>query len=377
MRAMETQTLPSFTPAQLARAHELLASHVATMMGRKFEEGDWYNVYCKAKGIPVAGWSNLSIDVIHGNLGVEHKMLCVRSDKHIKEYCGEILMHPAGTRSIRIPEEKDPTKAARNVLRQYAELIQQRRQMVQILDNYHHGLIDREQAVQRVAQLYNISKAAAMRLVPSTRSPVMESYEPRDPDIRTGWLLWQDSLVEFLYFEQPTTIPNPNDYVAEWKESGGGRRKTSVTLWVYHKATSEKHFSITTSAGAKIQPYFKVPLPSDPNLVYLRVQGEPYGDGYVRIWITDITARLLKTILGDLDGEKVSQAILALANEIDSLPEDTQQVLHQDKGVPLVIRTDAYNALKTRFSGVSDEHMMQNFVRVLQTYSRFTSKQGC
>ena len=44
------------------------------MMGRKFEEGDWADVYCTAKNIPNRGWSNLNIDVIYNGLGVEHKM---------------------------------------------------------------------------------------------------------------------------------------------------------------------------------------------------------------------------------------------------------------------------------------------------------------
>ena len=42
------------------------------MMGRKLEEGDWAEVYCRAKGLPNQGWSNLNIDVMHEGLGVEH-----------------------------------------------------------------------------------------------------------------------------------------------------------------------------------------------------------------------------------------------------------------------------------------------------------------
>lgn len=72
----KAQTLPAFKPDQRTRAHTLLAAKVAYMMGRKFEEGDWAEVYCKAKGIPVKGWSNLNIDIMHDGLGVKHKMLC-------------------------------------------------------------------------------------------------------------------------------------------------------------------------------------------------------------------------------------------------------------------------------------------------------------
>ena len=50
-------------------------------------------MYCGAKGIPEQKWSNLNIDVMHGNLGVEHKMLCYRSKPSILAACGTSLMH--------------------------------------------------------------------------------------------------------------------------------------------------------------------------------------------------------------------------------------------------------------------------------------------
>jgi hypothetical protein len=126
-------------------------------------------VYRAAKNLPEGGWSNLNIDVIYKNLGVEHKMLCVRSDKSIKEYCGTSLMHPAATRSIRIASlEEEPTQIARNVLSQYADLIRRR------------------------------------------RDKVAENTPKASPDMRIGWLLWQESLrpnfrakfQEFLFWER-------------------------------------------------------------------------------------------------------------------------------------------------------------------------------
>ncbi len=48
-------TLPAFTPDQRVTVHRLLAARVAFMMGRKFEEGDWADVYSTAKGIPNRG----------------------------------------------------------------------------------------------------------------------------------------------------------------------------------------------------------------------------------------------------------------------------------------------------------------------------------
>ncbi len=318
------QTLPAFSKEEFVRVHTLLASKIATMMGRKLEEGDWCYVYRTAKNIPESGWSNLNIDVIHNGLGVEHKMLCVQSNKTIKEYCGTSLMHPAATRSIRIPSmDGDPNEIARDVLRQYSELIEQRRQKV------------------------------------------AENAPGVVPDMRVGWILWQVSLREFLYFEEEMLPPNPDDYWAEWRESGGGTRKTSKNLWVYEKETNRKRYSITTTAGAKIQPYFDVPAPNNPNLYYFRVQGEEHEGGLVRIWITSTTALLLKQILGNLDEDTVSSAIIYAAKDVSKIEEEGEgkQTAKLNLAEPILITVDAYKALTKTFEGVSDEHMIQLFVR--------------
>ncbi len=293
------------------------------MMGRKFEEGDWSQVYCAAKGIPERGWSNLQIDVIHKQLGVEHKMLCVKSDKSIKEYCGTTLMHPSATRSIRIPStDADPTETARDVLRQYKELIELRRQKV------------------------------------------AENAQGLEPDMRVGWLLWQESLREFLYFEEEMLPPNPDDYWAEWKESGGGTRKTSRNLWVYENETGKKRYSITTTAGAKIQPYFDVPSPKHPNLYYFCVQGEELKGGLVRIWVTSTTALLLKRTLGSLDKDTLSSAIISAASEVSKIQEEGESEGEKpDVADSLLITAEAYAALTEVFAGISDDHMVQLFVR--------------
>ncbi len=73
------KTLPAFSLEEREQAHKLLATHVAYMMGRKLEEGDWAEVYCRAKGIPSKGWSNLKLDIMHKGLGIEQKMMCYRS----------------------------------------------------------------------------------------------------------------------------------------------------------------------------------------------------------------------------------------------------------------------------------------------------------
>jgi len=279
--------LQAFTADEFARAKLLLATRVATMMGRKLEESDWSSAYCRAKNIPCTGWSNLSIDVAHGSLGVEHKMLCVKSKPAIRDYCGTTLMHPAATRSIRIPlKEKNATKAARDILRQYGQLISDR------------------------------------------TAKVKEASDGRDPDMRTGWLLWEESLREFMYFEERMSPPNPEDFTATWNEkaAGSGLRKGSRNLWVFERATGRKRYSITTSAGAKIQPYFDVPPPTDPNLYVFTVQGEVLEDGYVRLWITPSTAVLLRSTLGSLDTAVLTEAILEAAKSapppVDITPAD-------------------------------------------------------
>lgn len=60
-------TLQAFTDEEAKKAKLFPAAQVASMMGRKLEEGDRIGVYCQAEGIPVVGWSNLHKDV-HGKL---------------------------------------------------------------------------------------------------------------------------------------------------------------------------------------------------------------------------------------------------------------------------------------------------------------------
>ncbi len=315
------RVLRAFTQEEEVKAGNLLAAQVATMFGRKFEEADWQAVYCDAKGIPSSGWSNLNIDVAHKGLGVEQKMLCYRSKPSIREACGQTLMHPSATRAIRIPEDvQDATAAARDVLRQYVELIERRTQFVRD-----------------------------------------DSGLP-DPDMRMGWLLWQESLLDFLYFEEEMHAPDPEAFVAEWVESGGGARRRSRNLWVYEKTTGKKRYSITTSAGAKIQPYFDVPAPGTDGLYVFTVQGKPVDGGMVQIWITGTTGLLLKQLMpGGLGAEDLSQAILASSpiqvgtNEGASGSGTT--------AIPVKVTEEAYQYLCVTYPGVSDEHRIQLFAQ--------------
>lgn len=318
-------TLPAFSDKELRQAKIYLATQVASMMGRKLEEGDWSKVYCQAKGIPEPAWSNLHIDVNHKGLGVEIKLLriSVLNGKPLKSVCGTTLMHPSATRAIRIDDTDLPAKdVMKNVFKQYAELIGQRTLRVQ-------------------------EKAPRVK-----------------PDMRTGWLIWEDTLSEFLYFEEQMVAPKSESYFAEWNETPArGVRKPGKSLWIYDKRTKQKRYSVTTSAGIKIQPYFDVPPPADENLYYFRVQGEPVGPDTIRLWIAGSTARALKAKLGSLDREVVSSAFLRALKR--STFDATVVVGEDDLAVPMAISLEAYSQLKNTWEIVSDEHGAQLLLKAL------------
>ncbi len=325
MKQNYNATLKAFSGEEVKKAKVHLATEVAKMMGRKLEEGDWNKVYCAAKGIPYKGWSNLNIDVNCQGLGVEQKLLrcSALNGRPIKSVCGTTMMHPAATRSIRIENiDRSANEVMRDVFKQYAQLIEARRENVR------------------------------------AECPKTE------PDMRTGWLLWEDSLTEFLYFEQRLEAPKPKDYYAEWNETTPkGARKGSKSLWIFDHATNQKRYSVTTSAGIKIQPYFDVPSPSDPNLYYFRVQSEPIGPDTVQIWVSASTARAIQRILGNLEKDKVSQAVMeaakVAANVGVKLPDDVE--LAQ----PICLTRDAFEVFLSAWVGVSDEHRAQLFLESL------------
>lgn len=325
----QPKTLPAFSLEECQQAHKLLATHVAYMMGRKLEEGDWAEVYCRAKGIPNKGWSNLKLDIMYNGLGVEHKMLCYRSKVSLADAYGQTFMHPSATRSIRVPSTTtEANKAMHDVLEQYANFINERREKVK------------------------------------------EDYGGSEPDMRTGWLLWQESLRQFLYFEEEMLVPNPDDYTAEWRQrSAGGTRKESTNLWIYEKDTGRKRYSVTTEAGAKIQPYFDVPSPTDPNVYLLTVIGEVIDTGLVKVWLTEATARELRRLLAALDTTTVSQAIIEVTSTISKM--DSIEQAAAEVAIPIIITEEAYQALQSVMPGKSDEHSFQLFVQYLQHKDSF------
>jgi hypothetical protein len=218
-----------------------------------------------------------------------------------------------------------PNDAMREVLKQYGELIKARSQKV------------REQSA---------SKA--------------------DPDMRTGWLLWQESLRQFLYFEERMSPPNPQNFHAEWVKriSKGGARKPSTNLWIFDAKTGAKRYSVTSEAGAKIQPYFDAPPPSDPNLYIFTVIGEALETGHIRVWLTDATARELRRLLGSLDTETLSKAVIEVSQLV--VERGVAQEAEREVGHPFSITLEAYQALEGAFAGVNDDHRFQLFAEQLR-----------
>jgi hypothetical protein len=119
-------------------------------------------------------------------------------------------------------------------------------------------------------------------------------------------------------------------------------------------------------AGAKIQPYFDIPVPNDPNLYYFCVQGELVENGLIRVWITSTTAIVLQNILGGMDTDRVSAAIIAHALRVRSENErKAEHIIEADRARSILVTPEAFASLTQAFAGVSDEHRMQLFVQHL------------
>lgn len=347
-------TVPAFSPEEYERAKLYLATTVAAMMGRKFEEEDWAKVFAAAKGFSASAWSNFDIDVMHGNLGVEHKMHGQDGASSLLACCGRSLMHPAGTRAFRFPTQlEDPTLAAREVLRQYGRKIAERTQVVETINAYHHSHMSRSEAISTLTAT-GMGREKAQALIPHERIPIGSATD--GPDMRFGWLIWRRDLAEFLYFEQPMTIPQPEDFVGVWNErQTRGRRLPSRNLWIYRESTGIKEYSITNAAGAKVQPYFTVPPPGDPNLYHFHIQGELASNDLIRVWLTFETAEGLKSLLGDLSPDSVARFVRD--NLLDSNAQSRPaRAAFEPLAVEILIPTECYELLRSDDHSVSDEH---------------------
>ena len=203
--------------------------------------------------------------------------------------------------------------------------------------------------------MYDVFQQYAGLIDIRTRKVREQTPAIQNPDMRIGWLLWEDYLTEFLYFEQRLEAPNPDDYYAEWNVTPPkGVRKGSKSLWIYERSTNKKRYSITTSAGIKIQPYFDVPAPSDKSLYYFRVQSEPLDYD---------TVRAIQHIIGELDKEAVSEAIIKSAK--NRVVKEVAIADNADLAKPIPITRKAFEVFQSTWEGVSDEHRAQLFLESL------------
>jgi hypothetical protein len=257
---------------------------------------------------------------MHGNVGVEQKMICFRKGPMPLAY-GQRLMHPSATRAFRIGDaRRDADEVMRDVLGQYAELLERHRQAVQAA-----------------------------------------SGSDEEVELRMGWLLWEPGLREFLYFEEAIIPPNPDDYRAIWKEhKRKGRRLDTTNLWIYEKATDVKRYSITNEAGAKVQPYFDVPSVDDPNVHLFTIVGERVDDDRVRMWLTRKTVDELAETVGSLDLGEVSEAVIAIAEQLAAAASEEQPV--DVTVVPVEIRVEAYERLTQVVTAVNDDHLIRQML---------------
>ena len=308
-------TLPAeLSQAEKERVKRLLASKVVGMFGRKLEEADWTEVYCKARGIPNQGWSNLKLDVMVPGLGLEIKMLGVK-DVPIVNQCGTSLMHPSATRSISLPTG-DAHSAMEQVLTEYSELLESRRRSVD--DQFG---------------------------VPS--------------ELRSGWLLWKRSLDEFLYFEEKLEVPDFSKYTADWYEhNSDGARRRSRNLWIFDQ-NGRKRYSVTTERGVKVQPYFDIPPLGAKNLAIFKIQGEEVENDAVRIWLT---ASTYENLLSIFNTKSYSTEMSKLLGGLPAISEgDVLESLEADLR-EIKIDKAVYENLCEKIEGVSDEHRMRQFI---------------
>ena len=156
---------------------------------------------------------------------------------------------------------------------------------------------------------------------------------------------------------------NQRNFYAEWNETAArGARKASKSLWIYEKATGQKRYSVTTSAGIKIQPYFDVPPPNDSNLAYFRVQSEPLDDDTIILWVAAATAAQLKQRLGSIEKETVSKAVCEATQKFRE--DDEFSIDDQHPAVPIHVSKDAFVLLE-HWNGVSDDHRIQLLIKSL------------
>lgn len=237
--------LRAFDDAEVTRVGRLLReqARILRLVRGHYEEYHWAAIYRAAKGLEPGGWSNLPFrDFISNGVGVEWKTL---QKKDPVTQLGKRLMHPAASRRIRF----DPNGSAKDAMKA-------------VFEGWNRDI---EEFRKRVS-----------------------ATSTRTADLRWGILLWDPSLASFVYWEERLEPARPDVLYAEWVEVNT-RGATSKNLYIYDAKTKEKVFSVTAPrAGAKLQPYFRVPTRAEGAHVF----EAPAGD-HVPLWVSPGTLKRL------------------------------------------------------------------------------------
>ena len=317
--------LPVFDLEQNEHVRALLVKLTSEMQGRKLEEGDWTDLYCKVLGISNSGWSNLHLDVMIPGLGIEQKMLRDTGSGSLLQLCGQTKMHPSATRSIRISDVNADAEAVMyEVFLQYSDLIEQRRELI------------------------SQTQSAGGRV-----------------SLRLGWLIWRGSLDQFLYFEEDLVAPNPDEYSAVWNEgsSSNSPRKSSKSLWVYRKSDGVKRFSITTLAGIKIQPYFDVPVANDPNLYFWDLRPQVSEDGLVSVSVDRKTYEILKANIGSVEPRKIQSLVDALVKRKSDQDSNNRETDWKNSVIEIEIQSNDLERLQELFNSAHSSEVIYRLAR--------------
>jgi len=257
-----TRFIRPFLDAELVEARQEMQRLAISLLGRKVEEGDWTDVYCKVKKAPPPGWSNLPFrDYIHNGVGVEFKLLCRQNP--IGDV-GRSLMHPSATRTISFDENESAESAKRKVLTQWGAQIG-----------------EFEERIRKTSKSGKV-------------------------DARWGILLWSPDHTQFLYFEERLVKPDPSDYSARWHD-GQHRGNATRNLHIFEKETGEKKFSCTLPRnGAKLQPYFDVPTEAQGAVLF-----ELKKVDLVALYVTRPLRERLGVEFPDLSDDEIIQELLA------------------------------------------------------------------
>ncbi len=76
--------------------------------------------------------------------------------------------------------------------------------------------------------------------------------------------------------------------------------------------------------------------------------------GQVRVWLTSSTVRELIRIIGSLDVDVISDAVIGTVGRLQV--QDAKAEYFEESGQSVSLRDDAYTALVNALPGVSDEH---------------------